>query len=496
MFSLGKPAYSRTIILLFIAVSFLAACSKGGHEPDNNGNSQQLSGDNSLKNFAFTKSSNPSLPASFGSVGSKGTFYITVPDGVSLGSLVPSFEIHPKATAKVGATIIESGSTPADFSKTLFITVTAQNGSSKTYTILARNGDVETDSRICSFMVEHSVPGVSIAISKNEKIIYSAGYGFADTTKKERVTPEHRFRLASMSKQHAAIAVMKLVEQKRLHLTDTVFGKNGILYNVFGDRMSEEWKKITVEHLLSHTSGIDPSAAERDCMFGNSIYYGKNTNCRISLLLENVKITNTPGKIYHYNNSNYGILGKIVETVSGKSFVQFLKDEIYTPIGITDIEGGNNNMLKDNEVNYYGQSGRNPFGNDVEQGVAAGGMIASTLSLMKLMAHIDYGTTVPDILRKETLDRMYTPLSGIRNTGGSSWNRYALGWQTNHTIFKDWASYHSGNLAGVSTLWVRGTDNVNVVVLCNSRSYEGDDIDDALFVMMREIKNSFSNQHN
>ena len=493
MVSLGKSPYPGTIVLLITAVFFLAGCSKGGHEPDNNGNSQQLSSDNSLKNFAFTQSSNPSLPASFGSIGSNGTIYITVPDGISLNNLVPSFDIHPKAAAKIGTTYVESGATPADFSKTVFLTVTAENGCSKTYTILAKNGDTKTDSRIYSFMVKHSVPGVSIAISKDEEIIYSAGYGFADTSKKERVTPMHRFRLASMSKQHAAIAIMKLVEQKKLNLTDTVFGKRGILYSAFGDRMPEKWKQVTVEHLLSHTSGIDPDAAERDCMFGNSIYYGKNTTGRIALLLENVKITNPPGKVYHYNNSNFGILGKIAEIISGKSFVQFLKDDIYTPIGITDIEGGNNDTLKDNEVNYYGQSGRNPFGNDVEQGVAAGGMIASTLSLMKLMSHIDYGTKVADIFEEATLDRMYTPLSGIKNTGGSSWNRYALGWQTNHTIFKDWASYHSGNLAGVSTLWVRGTDNVNAVILCNSRSYEGDDIDDALFVMMREIKNSFSN---
>ena len=109
-------------------------------------------------------------------------------------------------------------------------------------------------------------------------------------------------------------------------------------------------------------------------------------------------------------------------------------------------------------------------------------MIANTEELMKLMAHIDYGTKVPDILKKETLDTMYKPIS--------EGARYALGWRTNHATFDDWAAYHGGTLAGVCTIWARGENGVNGVILCNSRSYEKS-IDTEMWFMLEEFQKMF-----
>ena len=105
---------------------------------------------------------------------------------------------------------------------------------------------------------------------------------------------------------------------------------------------------------------------------------------------------------------------------------------------------------------------------------------------MQLMAHIDYGTKVPDILKKETLDVMYTP--------SKSYEHYALGWRLNHTVFSNWASYHSGNLAGTAAIWMRGYNGVSAVILCNSRSYlddSGGSFDDYLYTLLEDVECQF-----
>ena len=470
-------------IILLVVAAVLIGCSKGNTSPE-------ISNDNSLTNFSFTKEDNPNLSTNCYAVNNYNLFYITVPENTDLKSLVPTFSVNEKATVNYGSSQIESGSTALDFSKNVTITVTSESGTKRNYTILAKTGNSNADRMVYTFMAKYDIPGISVSISKDEKTIYSAGYGFADKDQMTRVTPEHKFRLASMSKQHASIAIMALMEKGALKLEDTVFGKDGILADEFGDNMSNKWKEITLEHLLSHTSGIDPIDSYRDCIFGSSIYSGKNADGRIALLLEKTKVTNTPGKVYHYNNSNFLIIGRVVEKVSGKKFTQFLQDEIYGPLEINGIEGGNNLVLKTNEVNYYGQNGKNPFGNDVETGAAAGGMIASTPALMKLMSYIDYGTNVPDIFKKETLDRMYTPLEGVKDTDGNSWKRYGLGWRTNHSSYKTWDAYHGGSLAGVATIWSRSNDNINGALLCNSRNYD-DYFDADMWHLLEDIQEVF-----
>ena len=456
----------------------MVGCSKKGTTPDQ----PTVSTDNTLKDFAFNKANNPSLTENcHGTFNYSNAFYVTVPEGVDLGELVPTFTVDPKATVKVDATTITSNSSKVDFTKTVTITVTSESGSARTYMILAKNGNLKIDREIYSFMLEHDIPGVSIALSKDEEIVYKAAYGFANTQTKERVTSDHLFRLASMSKQHTAIAIMTLMEQGMLELSDTVFGKDGLLYESFGDNMSSLWKAVTVEQLLSHTSGIMTEG-----FFGaGSAYSGKNQNERIATLLSQGTIV-TPGSVYEYNNSNFAILGKIVEDLSGKGFMEFLKEEVYGPIGITGIDAATNDDPIKGEVMHYSQNTVNPYDNNVEAGLAAGGVVASAPALMQLMAHIDYGTKVEDILSPETLDLMYTPINNV-DTDGDPFNKYALGWRVNYPNYPDWTYFHGGTLAGVCPIWARSHDNVNGVILCNSRSYDKS-IDSDMWHLLEDLQ--------
>ena len=476
-----KFNFKHYAFLFLAAGMMLVGCSKESTEPE------ELSNDNALKRFSFASTSNSGLAVTCNGFEGNGVIYVTVPDGVSISSLVPTFTIHEKATATVDGKPIESGVTSVDFTNTKTIKVTSESGREASYSILVRNGKSNVDNKVYSFMIKHGLPGVSVAVSKDEEIVYVGSYGFANRTQKVRVTENTLFRLASMSKQHAAIAIMTLYERGLLDIDDTVFGKGGILEDVLGDNMHAKWKTITLRDLLSHSSGISV-----DCIFPSlSGYSGKSLKDRIAYLLE----TQVPGYErgrFSYNNSNFGILGLVVETITGKGFMDFLKEEVYGPIGIEDIYGGRNDEseTRKNETLYYGQGGKNPYGNDVEAGVAAGGVIATTSALMKLMAHLDYGTKVPDIFKKETLDLMYTAKAGMTTSTGAAWDRYGLGWRVNYPSIKSWAAYHGGTLAGVCTIWARSKNNVNGVVLCNSRSYDMG-IDDEMWFMLEDIQGLF-----
>ena len=472
--------------LLMVAGMILAGCSKDSTTPEGE-KETAASSDYSFKNFSFKKEANPTLDMKYTSRSGGNLIYITVPDGIALNSLKPSFTVHEKAVVKIGSTVIKSDETVVDFSKTQTITVTAEDGKSASYQVLVKNGNSKIDNMVYDFMLDHDLPGVSVAISKDEKTVYATGYGFSDKEAKVRADENTLFRLASMSKQHAAIAIMKLYERGMLDIDDTVFGKGGLLEEMFGDEMGEKWKRITVRDILSHSSGIST-----DCIFGSSTYSGLSAEGRVRLLLQDASNMGYGIGRFSYNNSNFGIAGLIVEHLTGKEFMQFLKEEVYSPIGIEDIYGGMNTQAekRSKECVYYGQGGKNPYGNDVEAGVAAGGVIASTSALMKLMAHLDYAPGVPDIFPKEILDLMYTAKEGMYQSNGSVWNRYGLGWRVNYPSISSWASYHGGTLAGVCTIWARGKNNVNGVVLCNSRSYDKG-IDDEMWYMLRDIQALF-----
>jgi CubicO group peptidase (beta-lactamase class C family) len=175
----------------------------------------------------------------------------------------------------------------------------------------------------------------------------------------------------------------------------------------------------------------------------------------------------------------FGILGKVIEKITGKGYETYLK-EVLATAGVTDIHiGGNRSQRRANEVVYYSQNGTDGYGNEMDVIAAAGGVIASSEQMMKLMFHIDGRSKIPDIISAQTRQTMLT--------ASSAYNRYALGWRLNHSFYPG-SFYHSGNLAGTASMWVMGNDGTNCVVLCNSRSYI-DGFDDEMYALLRDILN-------
>ena len=462
--------------LVAIAVVFMVSfsCSKDDviEEP-------KESEYNSLSTFAFRKSDNAGLTEDCTSYMGGSTYYVTVPEGTDITSLKPDFTISPKATIKINGNAI-TGAVPAiDFTEVVKVAVTSESGRERIIKVLVKPGRKELDHLVYELMSNHSIPGVSVAISKGEETVYESGLGLAIVEDNTRVAPDHLFRLASISKQFTTLCIMNLYEKDLLSVDDIVFGPGGILEEEFPSvKETDMAARVTIRHLLSHTSGWK---SDPDPMFTSS-FKGQSLNERIRYMLESDQVT--PGSKYSYYNMGFGVLGKIVEKLSGEKFEKYMRDMLAT-IGVTDVHvGGDRSQRRSNEVVYYSQDGTNGYGNEMDVIAAAGGIIASPREMLKVLYHIDGLPEIKDFITPATRTLMLTAIP--------IYERYALGWRTGHRLFPG-ASYHTGNLAGTAVMWVMGRTwetgpKFNCVILCNSRSYISG-FDDDIYYLMNNVLN-------
>ncbi|WP_343703583.1 serine hydrolase domain-containing protein [Chitinophaga sp.] len=316
------------------------------------------------------------------------------------------------------------------------------------------------DTQITNFMAEYNVPGASIAVTKNGKLVYAKGYGFADTSTLEAVDTASLFRIASLSKFVTAIGIMKLVEDDELELTDKVFGATGLLGDTLGTLPYPAYVgDITVEHLLRHEGGGWGNSSN-DPAFAQSTL---NIDQLIGWAIDNRPLATAPGTNTDYSNLGFMILGRIIEKVSGQAYVDFIQQNVLTPAGVTNMQIGASTLAgrKPNEVRYYGQSGQNPYGyasNTFSRLRAAGSWIASAIDLLRIMVHADGFTTVPDMLAPATITTMSTP---------STISNYAFGIRIS-AVNHNW--YHGGSLSGTRTWMVRTYHGYCWTILLNTRN--------------------------
>src|SRR5215831_15783708 len=173
-------------------------------------------------------------------------------------------------------------------------------------------------------------PGAAVLVVKSGKVLFGRGYGVTDLKSLSKIDARTNFRLASVTKQFTAMAIMLLVHDGRLHYEDR-------LTDIFPD-FPEYGRAITIRHLLNHTSGLedyedlmaqpDPSLPVEQIQIQDP---------GVLDLLKQQKTTKfTPGSKWEYSNSGYVLLGLIVQKVSGKSFPDFLHERIFATLGMSN----------------------------------------------------------------------------------------------------------------------------------------------------------------
>ena len=327
------------------------------------------------------------------------------------------------------------------------------------------------------FMERFSVPGLSVAIAREGKMIFTGGFGVADRTTGAPVTTDHLFRIASVSKPFTSAAIFRLIEQGRLRLVDLVFGEQGRLGMDFGAALPERVREITVHHLLTHTCGGWTNKGA-DPMF---LHPAMNHRELIGWTIANQPLTHKPGTAYAYSNFGYCILGRLIEKLTGLPYAQAVHRSVLAKCGITAMRIAGNTAAEraPDEVRYHAAGG-DPYGMNVARMDSHGGWIATAADLVRFAMRVDGFPNPRDILRAETLRTMTTPTAAC--------GQYACGWAVNKV--PDW--WHNGSLPGTSSILVRTAGGFCWAALANGR---GDGSGPALDQMMWKIAKAVPSWH-
>lgn len=329
-----------------------------------------------------------------------------------------------------------------------------------------------------AFMVRHDVPGLSVAIAKEGRLVYAEGYGLADKKMNQRVTPQHLFRIASVSKPITSVAIFHLIEAGKLHLSDKLFGPDAVLGTRYGEPSCQKnIDAITIEHLLTHTAGGWANDGE-DPMFSHPKMDHQQL---ITWVLAHQPLKHVPGEKFAYSNFGYCILGRVIEKLTGKSYEQAVREDVLVPCGITGMRISANTLAErlPQEVMYYDQNGENPYGMNVTRMDSHGGWLATPTDLVRFLVRVDGFPNKPDILKSETICAM--------TAASSASSGYAKGWCVNR--YNNW--WHTGSLPGTTTVAVRTSGKFCWAALTNTRDSKpaiGSDLDRLMWDMVGKIK--------
>lgn len=338
------------------------------------------------------------------------------------------------------------------------------------------------DKKVKSFMRQWQIKGASLSIMRNDSLLYSKGYGWADEQKGIEMEPRHILRMASVSKLITAVGIMVLQERDSLSIKDTVFGPSGILNDsLFNGLIKDKnYHKITIEHLLRHQGGFprDPLFSSRDVMTQLRLDHAPEKEDFYKVVL-NRPIRFEPGTWQRYSNFGYLLLSDIIEKVSGKPYEQFIKEDVLLPAGCFDmhIAGNYYEHKRENEVRYYTHEGDGKYieeynksgrivercygGNNIPLLSGAGGWCGSTAELARFVAAIDGKPEVEDIISPESIAQMVEYFD--RDT-------YSLGWNDT-TPEKGWS--RTGTLAGTSALIKYFPDGECWILITNTSTWKG-----------------------
>ena len=285
--------------------------------------------------------------------------------------------------------------------------------------------------------------------------MFAEGYGLADRHDHQPVTPQSLFRIASLSKPFTSAALFTLVEAGKLRTSDHVFGPSGILKN-FALRKHADWlQAITVEHLLTHTSG-GWSNKEHDPMFHDM---DRDRKVFIQQTLDSSSPEAAPGKRYAYSNFGYFLLGRVIEQISGVPYGEYVRQQVQAPLGITDMQLARKKAAP-GEVHYYGQGRGDPYDVPVELHDANGGWIATPSDLVHFALGVFSALDragAPALLKPETVRQM---------TQGSEANpEYGCGWG----VSPEGNCTHSGGFDGSASFLVHRRDGLAWAVEVNTR---------------------------
>lgn len=343
---------------------------------------------------------------------------------------------------------------------------------SQLFLFIASSGfsqEAKIKQQLDSIMKKYQAVGMAVAVVKGEDVIYNDAFGLKDIDNQTKLSTKDIFRIASISKSFSATAIMQLVEQRKISLTDD-FGKL-IGFKVRNPKFPN--RVITLKMVLSHTSSINDSQGYFSL---DSINPDKNPNW------EKCYNNYEPGKGYQYCNLNFNMVGAVIEKTSLERFDSYIKNHILNPLGLYGgycIDSLDHNLFTTlYEYNHLGKkyiaspAAYNPRTEELKKYVIGystpvfsptGGMKISAIDLAKYMAmHLNKGSYKGvQVIAKKSAKIMQKPLSKEENYG------LAIE-KTDHIIEGITLKGHTGSAYGLySAMFFDPKSKFGIVVIVN-----------------------------
>jgi CubicO group peptidase (beta-lactamase class C family) len=322
-------------------------------------------------------------------------------------------------------------------------------------------------------LTERSLPSIAVAVARDGQIIWEEAFGWADRENRVPATPHTIYSLASISKPITATGLMILKERGRIDMDRPIneyLGEAKIAVRVGNPA------EATVRRVANHTAGLP---LHYQFFYEDEPYRAPS---RDETIRRYGSCVTAPGERYQYSNLGYGILDYVIERSSGRSYADFMREEVFLSLGLTHTSVGIGPGLEKHQAIRYGTDGLPiPFYNFDHPGGSA--VYASAHDLVRFgMFHLK--AHLPDqkaILKDETIDEMQKATINTGNNTG-----YGIGWSTTESSHGRRGVMHGGGMGGVSTvLYLDPAGKIAIVVLSNARSdlpgQVADRIEGALF---------------
>jgi len=313
-----------------------------------------------------------------------------------------------------------------------------------------KNAHAAADAIFADF--QGNVPGASVLVIHNGRVLVKKSYGLADLEKQAKASPKTNYRLASVSKQFTATAILLLTERGKLSLEDdlTKFFQNFPAYG----------QAIRVRHLLNHTSGL---LAYEDLLPSDLQEPVVDADV-LKVLAEQNHTYFAPGSQFRYSNSGYALLACIVERVSGMSYAQFMARNIFRPLGMKETFLTRRDRITGNR-RAFGYSKKDGAWTRTDQSTTSfvlgdGGVYSSLEDLQKWEAALAGAKLLP----KKTLEEMMTLTIASKEESAEG---YGYGWFTGKHG-REPAVWHTGSSIGFRNAYLRiPGKSFTVIVLTN-----------------------------
>lgn len=304
-------------------------------------------------------------------------------------------------------------------------------------------------------------PGCVILVEKKGEPIYEKAFGIADIELNVTMKPDMVFRIGSITKQYTAIAILQLVEQGKISLQDSI--------QKFIKNFPYKGHTITIENLLTHTSGI-PDYEVLNFHIPNAIRIDFPTK-EIIDSLSKLPLDFTTDSKYHYSNSNYFLLAYIIEQVSGESYKDYLAENIFKPAGLSNTYYDSPTEIIPNRINGYSRVNSKYYNAgyiSMSQVFGAGALLSNVDDMYKWhQALYNY-----KLIKEKTLQKAFTPYK----LSDGSLSEYAYGWFIKNRNGSK-SIEHSGGIDGFQSDEIYfPKQDVFIAILYNSLNEGGSDM--------------------